>query len=86
MGKLSQGGQKKRYKDTLKAFLKDFNILVESWEQTAQDCIAMKPKESARLNKSAESAKSEPMDHNRSRHLQDRLALFATGSLEQRLI
>ena len=36
-GKRSQGGQKKRYKDTLKASLKDFNILTESWEQAAQD-------------------------------------------------
>ena len=35
-GKRSQGGQKKRYKDTLKA-LKDFNIPTESWEQAAQD-------------------------------------------------
>ena len=33
----SQGGQKKRYKDTLKASLKDFNIPTESWEQAAQD-------------------------------------------------
>ena len=32
-GKRSQGGQKKRYKDTLK----DFNIPIESWEQAAQD-------------------------------------------------
>ena len=32
----SQGGQKKRYKDTLKA-LKDFNIPTESCEQIAQD-------------------------------------------------
>ena len=37
MGKLSHGGQKKRYKDTLKASLKDFNIQRESWEQIAQD-------------------------------------------------
>ena len=36
-GKPSQGGQKKRYKDTLKASLKDFNIQTESWEQAAQD-------------------------------------------------
>ena len=36
-GKRSQGGQKKRYKDTLKASLKDFNISTESWEQAAQD-------------------------------------------------
>ena len=37
MGKRSYGGQKKRYKDTLKASLKDFNIPTESWEQIAQD-------------------------------------------------
>ena len=36
-GKRSQGGQKKRYKDTLKASLKDFNIPTESWEKAAQD-------------------------------------------------
>ena len=36
-GKRSQGGQKKRYKDTLKASLKDFNIPIDSWEQAAQD-------------------------------------------------
>ena len=32
-----QGGQKKRYKDTLKASLKDFDIPMGSWEQTAQE-------------------------------------------------
>ena len=37
VGKHSHGGQKKRYKDTLKASLKDFNIPTESWEQIAQD-------------------------------------------------
>ena len=36
-GKRSQGGQKKRYKDTLKASLKDFDIPIGSWEQTAQE-------------------------------------------------
>ena len=36
-GKRSHCGQKKRYKDTLKASLKDFNIPKESWEQIAQD-------------------------------------------------
>ena len=36
-GKHSQGGQKKRYKDTLKASLKDFEIPMGSWEQTAQE-------------------------------------------------
>ena len=37
VGKRSHGGQKKRYKDTLKASLTDFNIPTESWEQIAQD-------------------------------------------------
>ena len=38
VGKRSHCGQKKRYKDTLEAPLKDFNILTDSWEQIAQDC------------------------------------------------
>ena len=33
VGKHSHGGQKKRYKDTLKASLKDFNIPKESWNR-----------------------------------------------------
>ena len=37
MGKGSHGGQKKRYKDILKASLKDFNIPTVSLEQIAQD-------------------------------------------------
>ena len=37
VGKRSHGGQKKRYKDTLKACLKNFNIPTESWDQIAQD-------------------------------------------------
>ena len=37
VGKRSHGGQKKQYKDTLKATFKDFNIPTESWEQIAQD-------------------------------------------------
>ena len=36
-GKRSHGGQKKRYKDTLKVSLKDFNVPTESWEQIPQD-------------------------------------------------
>ena len=36
-GKRSQGGRRKRYKDALKASLKDFNIPTESWKQAAQD-------------------------------------------------
>ena len=37
MGKRFHGGQKKRYKDTLKASLKDFNIPTGSWDQIVQD-------------------------------------------------
>ena len=37
VGKRSHGGQKKQYKDTLKASLKDFNIPIELWKQIAQD-------------------------------------------------
>ena len=33
----SQGGQKKRYKDTLKAALKDCDIPIGPWEQTAHE-------------------------------------------------
>ena len=36
MGKPFPGGQKKRYKNTLKASLKDFNSPTEPWEQAAQ--------------------------------------------------
>ena len=36
-GKRRVGGPKKRYKDTLKASLKSFNIEPDTWEQAAQD-------------------------------------------------
>ena len=36
MGKRSHGGSKKRYKDTLKASLKDFSIPTESWKPIAK--------------------------------------------------
>ena len=73
-GKRSQGGQKKRYKDTLKAFLKDFEIPMGSWEQTAQsdqsgevsstkEQLFMKRRESVKLKESEESAKPKQMCH-----------------------
>ena len=37
-GKRSQGGQKKRYKDTFKASLKDFDIAIGPSEKSAQEC------------------------------------------------
>ena len=36
-GKRSYGGQRKRFKDTLKISLRSFNIDIESWELAAQD-------------------------------------------------
>ena len=56
-GNRPQGGQKKRYKDTFKASLKDFKIPVGSWEQTAQidevsstkEQLSMKTRESVKL-------------------------------------
>ena len=39
-GARSHGGQKKRFKDTLKASLKDFGIDHNSWETTAQNRAA----------------------------------------------
>ena len=52
-GKRSQGGQKKRYKYTLKASLKDFNIPTESWHRLhriEQSGIALPTKEPHNLN------------------------------------
>ena len=36
-GELQEGGRKRRYKDTLKASLKDFDLPSGSLEQTAQE-------------------------------------------------
>ncbi|KAJ1203179.1 hypothetical protein NDU88_006972 [Pleurodeles waltl] len=37
VGKCTQGGQKKRFKDTLKVSLKTFDTDSDSWEILAQD-------------------------------------------------
>ena len=95
-GKRSQGGQKKRYKDTLKASLKDFNIPTESLEQAAQDRTKgvasstkvppnLKQRESAKLKGSVKKGKQEPRDHHQTQHNPNSLALFATDSLELKL-
>ena len=36
-GERKAGGQRKRYKDNLKVYLKDFEIDVETWENSASD-------------------------------------------------
>ena len=96
-GKRSQGGKKKRYKDTLKASLKDFNIPTESWEQAVlrieQSGVAsstkvphnLKQRESVNLKGSVKKRKQEPRDHCQTRHSPNSLALFATDSLELKL-
>ena len=95
-GKRSQGGQKKRYKDALKASLKDFNIPIESWEQAAQDrtkwrCLINKgasqfeKRESVKLKGSVKKGKQEPKNHHQSQHSPNSHALFATDSLELKL-
>ena len=95
-GKRSQGGQKKRYKDTLKASLKDCNIPTESWEQAAQDrtkwrCLINKgasqleAKRICEAERKCKKGKQEPRDHHQTRHSPNSLALFATDSLEIKL-
>ena len=75
VGKRSQGGQRKRYKDTLKASLKNFDIPIGSCEQTAQmrskwrglfnkgAALYDKKRESVEMKESAENATPLPMGH-----------------------
>ena len=97
IGKRSHGGQKKQYKDTLKASLKDFSIPTESWEQIAQDrtkwrgliervLANTKEKESAKPSRNVRSGKTELWNHQQSFLPQTSLVLSATGSLELRLV
>ena len=73
MSKRSHGGQKKRYKDTLKASLKDFNIPTEAWEQlhrieqsgeasSEEVLVNMRQKESAKLSRNVHSAEASPTE------------------------
>ena len=89
--------QKKRYKDYLKASLKDFNIPTKSWEQIAQDrtkwqgLIRMgdgeyKAKKSAKPSRDVHSGKPEVRHHQQSFLPQTSLVLSATDSLELRLV
>ena len=94
VGKRSHGGQKKRYKDALKASL---NIPTESWEQIAQDRTKWqglikrgageyKAKKSAKLSRNVHSGKPELRHHHQSFLPQTCLVLSAIGSLELRLV
>ena len=72
--KRSHEGQKKRYKDTLKASHKDFSIPTELWEQFAQDrakwrglirrvLVNIKQKESAKSSRNVISGKHDLRHH-----------------------
>ena len=76
VGKRSHGGQKKWNKDNLKASLKYFKILTESWEKIAQEraklpskigvLVNTKQKESAKPNRNMRSGKPELKHHQQS--------------------
>ena len=93
-GKRSQGGQNKRYKDTLKASLKDFNIPTGNrLLRIDQSGVAsstkvppnLKKRESVKLKGSVKKGKQEPKNHHQSQHSPNSHALFATDSLELKL-
>ena len=97
VGKRSHGGQKKQYKDTLKATLKDFNIPTESWEQIAQDRtkwrgLIRRGASEYEAKRISEAEQKRPQRKFRARHHQQSflpqtsVVLSATGSLELRLV
>ena len=97
IGKRSHVGQKKRYKDTLKASLKDFNIPTESWEQIAQDRTKWRglirsgagEYEAKRISESEQKLaqrKARAKAHQQSFLPQTSLVLSAAGSLGLRLV
>ena len=97
MGKRSHGGQKKRYKDTLKASFKDFNIPTESWEQIAQNRAKWRglirkgasEHEAKRISEAEQkraSAKPEIRHHQQSCLALTSVVLSATDSLELELV
>ena len=97
MGKRSHGGQKKRYKDTLKASLKDFNIPTESWnklhrteqsfEASSEEVLVnMRQKKSAKPSRNVHSAKPELRHHQQNCLALTPVVPSATDSLELELV
>ena len=96
-GKRSQGGQKKHYKDTLKALLNSISIFqlspVNRLIRIEQSGVAsstkvppnLKKRESVKLTGSVKKGKQEPKNHHQSQHSPNSHALFATDSLELKL-
>ena len=97
MGKRSHVDQKKQYKDTFKASLKDFNIPTEFWEQIAQDrrsdeasseevLVNMRQNESAKPSRNVHSEKPELRHHQQSCLALTSFVPSATDTLEQELV
>ena len=91
-GKRSQGGQKKRYKDTLKALLfqlSPWNRLLRIEQSGVASSTKVPPnlkqREYVKLKGSVKKGKQEPRDHHQTQHSPNSLALFATDSLELKL-
>ena len=97
VGKRSHGGQKKRYKDTLKTSLKTstyqlshgnrLHKIVQSGEASQKgELVNTKQKESAKPSRNVHSGKQELRHHQQNFLPQTSLVLSATGSLELRLV
>ena len=95
-GKRSQGGQNKRYKDTLKPRLRisifklsHGNRLLRIEQSGGASSTKVPPnlkqRESVKLKGSVKKRKQEPRDHHQTQHSPNSLALFATDSLELKL-
>ena len=90
-GKCSQGGQKKRYKDTLKASLKNSIFQLSPGNRlhrneqsgvvsSTKEPHNLKQRESVKLKESVKSGKQEPRIHHQTRQSPNSHALFATDS------
>jgi hypothetical protein len=83
-GKRKVGGQRKRFKDSLKASMKSLNINPDSWETLAQDRHTWR----STISKSAEDAEQLRLEESRSKRItrKTRLAnlpLNTTNSLHK---
>ena len=95
-GKRSQGGQKKRCKDTLKAPLRvsifqlnpgnrRHRIEQSGIASSTKEPHNLNQRESVKLKENIKGGKEEPRFHHQTRHCQNSHALFATDSLELNL-
>ena len=80
-GKRSQGGQKKRYKDTQRLLRIEQSGIASSTKVPPN----LKKRESVKLKGSVKKGKQEPKNHHQSQHSRNSHALFATDSFELKL-